>query len=79
MIWRPLLAAIVMFFGVRYIGLFPVNNLILLLILKICYGATIFSTTLVLLWQLQGRPQGFEEEIMNIGKQIYKGYFSKKD
>lgn len=78
-IWRPLLAAIVMFFGVRYIGLFPVNNLILLLILKICYGATIFSTTLVLLWQLQGRPQGFEEEIMNIGKQIYKGYFSKKD
>lgn len=64
LLWRPLIAAAAMYLTVR--GLHPeqLDLAVLRLSHDVLVGATVFTTTLIALWLLAGRPEGGEATVL---------------
>lgn len=70
-IWRPLLAATIMFFVVRaFIAATAVHGLnphgLPMLLASVVLGAAVFAALLGLLWTLTGRPRSVEARVINM-------------
>ncbi len=64
-VWRPAIAASVMFAAVDAVGLSADWSLVIVAAAKVFTGAAVYCLTLFLLWRLSGTPEGGETEFLN--------------
>jgi len=64
-VWRPLLAGIVMVVAVRLLHATSLEKPLLTLALDVLTGAVVFLGILVTLWWLSGRPDGAEKMVVD--------------
>lgn len=66
-LWRPIVAAVVMAMGVQYLHDPEISLRILSLLHDVVVGALLFASTMYALWILSGRPDGAEKIVMDKG------------
>ena len=73
LVWRPLLAAVVMYLTVKMLHVAELDWAILRLILDALVGGVVFVGTTLVLWTISGRPDSAESTAIGLaGKAIGK-------
>ncbi len=71
-LWRPAIAAAMMFYSVRAIEVSDEWSLIVIAVIKVSMGATIYVSSLFGLWFLSGKPVGGETEFLDRVKDYFR-------
>jgi len=64
-IWRPILASIIMFFMVRLCHQDNLDYILLRLLMDITIGAVSYLSSLYILWVMTGRTEGMEQNVIS--------------
>lgn len=62
-IWRPLLASVIMFVAVKWCHQSDLDYIALRLAMDICVGAVVYISSLFFLWTISGRLPGIEQDV----------------